>query len=96
MSKLKFKHWLGIIFVVLGLYAQLNRGDLPAFLSTQVGNVGTLTLLGKVFLVLVFPVSMLGLTVEGKVSEGVFLLLIVLAQFFYGFLIGTLINKLKR
>lgn len=83
-------------FVLLAVYALLNRGDLPSFLAVQNNGRGSMTFLGMIFLVLVFPVAFYGLTLEGAVAPIIYYAAIIVTQFIYGFLVGWGIHSIVR
>jgi len=95
MKKSKLAVILGIVFVVISLYALSNKGDMPDFLSNCEGNVCTNTFFGIVLLI-VFPYAILGLTLEGAVSNNLFILIVIVVQFIYGYLIGLIIERIKK
>jgi hypothetical protein len=84
------------IFVLLAVYALLNRGDLPSFLAVQNNGSGNMTFLGVIFLVLVFPVAFYGLTLEGAVAPIIYYAAIIITQIVYGFLVGWGIHSIVR
>lgn len=87
---------VGIIFIIIFFYVNVNKGDLPSIFVEETEFGGDTTILGKILLVITFPFAILGLTIEGIVSNNVFLLLVMLAEFIYGFAIVLVIQKLFK
>ena len=81
-----------IIFVVISIFVINSRGDLPSIFVEETEFGGDTTFLGKILMVIVFPFALLGLTIEGLVPNNVFLVLVLLLEYIYGFIFGLFIK----
>ena len=88
-----------IVFVVISIFVINNRGDLPSIFIEETEFGGDTTFLGKILIAIVFPFALLGMTIEGLVSNNVFLVLVLILEYIYGFATGLIIkfgfNKIK-
>ena len=77
-----------IIFVVISIFAINSRGDLPSIFIEETEFGGDTTFFGKILIFIVFPFALLGMTIEGLVSDNVFLVLVLILEYIYGFFVG--------
>ena len=93
-----FRMWgsyiVAITFVLISLYVILNKGDLSPLLVTETVDGGDTTFLGKVVLIIAFPVAFFGLTIEGIIPQFFYIGISLLVEFVYGFLVGWGIHRL--
>jgi hypothetical protein len=85
---------LGFTFVFISIYVFLNQGNFPPSIVTVTENSGDFTFLGKIIFIIAFPTAIFGLTIKGFIPDFIYVSLALITGFFYGFLIGYIIQKI--